>query len=278
MDHPQATATERKLAPWRERGYQIIFESDTPAGRLFDILLIIAIFASVLVVMLDSVDRMRSAYGPLLYNLEWFFTIVFTIEYTLRLMVVRRPWRYARSFFGIVDLLSIIPTYLSLFVGGLQTLLVIRVLRLLRLFRVLKMVHYVAEAQVLITALRASRPKITVFLGAVLAVTTIMGALMYLVEGPKAGFTSIPKGMYWAIVTLTTVGFGDITPRTPLGQALASLLMILGYGVIAVPTGIVSVELARATNTPSLTQACPVCGREGHDSDAAFCKYCGGHL
>jgi voltage-gated potassium channel len=278
MDNTRTDPAPPRLSPWRERGYQIIFEADTPAGRLFDILLIIAIFASVLVVMLESVDRMRLAYGPLLYNLEWLFTILFTIEYALRLIVVRRPLRYARSFFGIVDLLSIIPTYLSLFVGGLQTLLVIRVFRLLRLFRVFKLVHYVAEANVLVRALHASRPKITVFLGAVLSITTIAGALMYLVEGPEAGFTSIPKGMYWAIVTLTTVGFGDITPLTPLGQALASLLMILGYGVIAVPTGIVSVELARATNPPALTQACPTCGREGHDSDAIHCKYCGGTL
>jgi voltage-gated potassium channel len=262
----------------RARLHEIIFESHTPAGRAFDVGLLWAIVLSVTAVMLDSVAHLRAEYGPVLRPVEWLFTVLFTVEYLLRLYAVRYPRRYATSFFGLVDLLAILPTYLSVLIPGAQTLLVVRVLRLLRIFRVLKLVSFLGEAEVLLTALRASRPKITVFLVAVLSTVVIMGAVMYLLEGEESGFDSIPRGMYWAIVTMTTVGFGDITPRTIAGQFIASVLMILGYGIIAVPTGIVSVELAAATRQPLNPQACPGCGAEGHDPDAVFCKRCGTRL
>jgi voltage-gated potassium channel len=263
---------------FRSRLHQIIFEADTPAGKAFDVGLIGCILLSVLLVILESVAELRKTYGSAMVSAEWFFTIAFTIEYFFRLIAVRRPVYYATSFFGIVDLLAIVPTYLSVFVPGTQSLLVIRIFRLLRVFRIFKLAEYLGQAHVLTTALRASRPKIIVFLLAVSATVVTMGALMYLVEGDKSGFTSIPIGIYWAIVTMTTVGFGDITPKTPLGQALASLLMIVGYGIIAVPTGIVTTELARASFPPPTTQACPNCSAQGHDADAKFCKYCGSAL
>ena len=263
------------LAPWRQQLHSIIFEADTPAGKFFDVMVIVCISASVLVVILESVATLRDQYRGLFFTLEWIFTLLFTVEYVLRLLAVRRPLRYAFSFFGIVDLLSIIPTYLALFIPGVQSLIVIRVLRLLRLFRILKMVKYVREATILLTALRASQPKITVFLLTVLSVTVIVGAAMHLIEGPENGFTNIPMSMYWAIVTLTTVGFGDITPQTTPGRFLASILMVMGYGIIAVPTGIVSVELSRATKAYDEANACSGCGQMGHDLDAEYCKYCG---
>ena len=221
---------------------------------------------------------MRLAYGEELRAAEWFFTLLFTVEYGLRLVAVRRPLAYAVSFFGLVDLLSILPTYLSLVLPGAQALLVIRALRLLRIFRILKLAHFVGEARVLKLALRASARKITVFIGTVLVLVLIIGSLMYLVEGEKNGFTSIPMSIYWSIVTLTTVGYGDLAPQTVLGRVLASLVMIMGYGIIAVPTGIVTVELSRARHPAVSGQACPHCGAEGHDHDAAYCKYCGSHL
>ncbi len=262
---------------WRHRLHTIIFEADTPAGRAFDTLLIAAILLSVMIVMLESITHFRAEYAVQLRAAEWFFTFVFTVEYFARLISVRSPSKYARSFFGIVDLLAILPTYLSVFFAGAQSLLVIRVFRIVRVFRVFKLAHYLREANVLSVALRASRPKITVFLITVSATVVSMGSVMYLVEGPENGFTSIPVSVYWSIVTMTTVGYGDISPKTPLGQLLASLLMIVGYGIIAVPTGIVSVEIAKATRAVS-GQACPNCSREGHDIDASFCKFCGGHL
>jgi voltage-gated potassium channel len=255
----------------------VIFESDTPAGRAFDIGLLIAIFVSVVAVMLESVAGIRREYGGVLRAVEWTVTVLFTIEYVLRLVSVDRPWQYARSFFGVVDLLAIAPTYLSLVVPEAHALMVIRAIRLLRVFRILKLAHFLDEAHVLVGALRASRRKITVFLGGIVTIVVIVGALMYLIEGEEHGFTSIPISMYWAIVTMTTVGYGDLAPRTPLGQLLAALLMILGYGIIAVPTGIVSVELAHA-GRPVSRQACPSCGAEGHDADANHCKYCGARL
>lgn len=262
----------------RERAHEVIFEADTRAGRAFDLALIACILLSVAAVMLDSVAAYRARHGELLVAIEWTFTVLFTIEYVVRLLVVLRPLSYALSFFGLVDLLGIVPTYLSLFVAGTESLLVIRALRLLRIFRVLKLAHLVGESQVLLRALSASRPKITVFVGSVLIITVIMGALMYVVEGPAHGFTSIPRGMYWAIVTLTTVGYGDLSPRTDLGQLLASAVMIMGYGILAVPTGIVTVELAAAIRRPVTTQTCPFCTSQGHDLDAVHCKYCGGKL
>jgi len=262
---------------WRERLHEVIFEADTPAGRFFDLALLVAIAFSVAAVLLESVAAIREQYGPTLRIVEWALTIGFTVEYVLRLVAVDRPWRYAVSFYGIVDLLAILPTYLALLLPVTQPLMVIRGIRLLRVFRVLKAAQFLREAELLLTALRASRRKITVFLGGILTVALIMGTLMYVVEGEAHGFTSIPRSLYWAIVTMTTVGYGDIAPRTPLGQLLAAALMILGYSIIAVPTGIVSAELMQAAR-PVSRQACPGCGAEGHDVDAAHCKYCGARL
>lgn len=275
-----ARADEEKPAgmSWRARMHEVIFEADTRMGRAFDVCLLAAIVLSVVAVCLESVASLREAYGPVLRVAEWAFTLAFTVEYALRLAAVRRPWLYARSFLGVVDLLAILPTYLSFLLPGAQSLLVIRALRLLRVFRVFKLVRFVGESRELAAALRASARKIVVFLFTVLTLVLIMGALMYLVEGPARGFTSIPVSVYWAIVTMTTVGFGDIVPATPLGQLLASLLMIMGYGIIAVPTGIVTVGLARVMRESTNTQACPNCGLDGHADDARFCKYCGWKL
>lgn len=263
---------------WRIKLYEIIFEADTPSGKLFDIILIMSIVLSVIAVMLDSVSVIRQNCGDLLYSVEWFFTIIFTIEYALRLLCVGQPIRYATSFFGIVDLLAIVPTYISLFLPGSQYLIVIRVLRVLRIFRVLKLVQYLREATLLMQALRASRRKITIFLFTVLTLTIIFGSAMYLIEGEENGFTSIPRSIYWSIVTLTTVGYGDISPKTGLGQTIAAFIMILGYSIIAVPTGIVTVEMSNAARKEISTQACPECSAEGHDSDAKYCKFCGAKL
>lgn len=271
------TATNERSS-WRLKVHEVIFEADTPAGKWFDVLLILAILISVLLVMLDSVSSIQKIHGQFLLAGEWFFTILFTIEYVLRLLSVGRPGAYASSFFGIVDLMAILPTYLSIFFPGAQYLLVIRILRVLRIFRILKLVQYLGEARMLTQALRASLRKIIVFLVAVLTLVTIFGAFIYLVEDPKNGFTSIPKSIYWAIVTLTTVGYGDISPQTVVGQLISSAIMIIGYGIIAVPTGIVSVELAQAFKRKISTQACLECSAEGHDWDAKFCKYCGARL
>jgi len=269
---------EKSSNRWRSRLHEIIFEADSPAGKLFDVLLILSIVASVILVILDSVTSIRQSYGHLLYLGEWVFTILFTIEYLLRLYSVGRPLSYATSFFGLVDLFAILPTFLSLIFPGAQYLLVIRILRVLRVFRVLKLVQYVSEARVLMQAMRASRRKITVFLFVVMTLVVIFGSLMYVIEDPESGFTSIPQGIYWAIVTLTTVGYGDISPQTGLGQTLAAFIMILGYGIIAVPTGIVTAELAQSYKKAVSTQSCPQCSSEGHDPDAEFCKYCGSIL
>lgn len=268
-------ATAHRL---RDKLHEIIFEADTPAGKVFDILLIVSIVTSVVMVMLDSVGSIRKVYGGLLYLGEWIFTFLFTIEYILRLYCVGRPLGYAVSFFGVVDLLAILPTYLSIFFPGTQYFLVIRVLRVLRIFRVLKLVKYVGETRLLMQALRASRRKITVFLFTVLTLVIIFGSLMYLIEDPDTGFTSIPRSIYWAIVTLTTVGYGDISPRTDFGQALSAIIMIIGYGIIAVPTGIVTAELTQVYKRSVSTQVCRHCSAEGHDTDAKFCKYCGSLL
>lgn len=262
----------------RQRLYRIIFEHDTRAGRAFDIGLLIAILLSVLAVMLDSVASIAARFGPELKAIEWFFTVLFTVEYILRLYSAERPARYVRSFFGIVDFLAIAPTYASLFFPTGRFLLTIRILRVLRVFRVLKLVHFLGEASVLGRALRASRHKIGVFLLTVLAIVVIVGSLMYVIEGPKSGFTSIPLSIYWAIVTMTTVGYGDIAPQTPLGQTLAALLMITGFGIIAVPTGIVTVALGQAARSARPRRTCAVCRRGGHAADAAYCKHCGAEL
>ncbi len=247
-------------------------------GKAFDVLLILVILLSVIAVMLDSVSTIRKVYGDFLYSVEWFFTLLFTVEYILRLLCVGRPIRYATSFFGIVDLAAVVPTYLSLLIPGTQYLLVIRVLRVLRTFRVLKLVHYLGEANLIKEALLASSRKIFVFLFTILTLVVIFGSVLYLIEGEENGFTSIPRSIYWAIVTLTTVGYGDISPKTAIGQVLAAMIMILGYSVIAVPTGIVTVELSLAFTKKISTQACPECSKEGHDTDALYCKFCGAKL
>jgi len=263
-------------ATLKEQLHEIIFEADTPAGKAFDVALLWLILLSVLTVTLESVSSIRAQYGPELRAIEWLFTLLFTGEYVLRLCSLRRPGRYATSFFGVVDLLAVLPTYLSLVVAGTQSLLVIRALRLLRVFRVLKLAKFLGEANFLLAALRASRAKITVFLGTIMAIVLIVAAFMYLIEGEENGFTSIPTAVYWAIVTMTTVGYGDIAPQTVAGRALAAALMFLGYAIIAVPTGIVSAELAGQTKSRKIsTQACPSCSAEGHDHDASHCKYCG---
>jgi voltage-gated potassium channel len=268
----------------RTRTYEIIFEHATTAGKAFDVALILTILASVAVVMVESVQPVRVRYGPDLLALEWIFTLLFTAEYVARLWSVNRPARYALSFFGLVDLFAVLPTYLSLVFPGGQVFIVIRILRVLRVFRVLKLAQYVGEARVLRAAIRASRFKITVFLISVVCITVVVGSLMYLVEGPEAGFTSIPRGVYWGVVTLTTVGYGDIAPQTAPGQALAALVMVLGYGIIAVPTGIWTVELAQQAHRKSSTdqgtigRVCGHCGRVETDPEAAYCRYCGGSL
>ena len=275
-----ATSESGAESGWRQRLWLIIFESNTPAGRAFDVALIVAIVASVVAVTLESVAHIRETHGPLLRGAEWFFTGLFTVEYLLRLICVRRPLRYATSFFGVIDLLAIAPTYLSLFFPGAEAMLVVRFLRVLRIFRVLKLTEYSRESRMLMDALWAGRRKIGVFLLSVVTLMTIVAALMYLVEGPEHGFSDIPTSMYWAIVTLTTVGFGDIAPKTPGGRALASVVMIIGYSIIAVPTGIVTVELARAGRAaPAPPEAaCPKCAQVGHDADARYCKHCGANL
>lgn len=272
---------DKEQAPqWKKKLHEVIFEADTPMGKFFDVVLLWAILISVLAVMLETVDFIRMEYGLLLYIIEWTLTGLFTIEYLLRLISVGKPMKYATSFMGIIDLLSTIPTYIGLFVTGPQYMLVLRTVRLLRVFRILKLRRYVSEAQVLVSAIKSSMAKITVFIGAVIVLVLIMGTVMYIVEGPENGFTSIPYSMYWTIVTITTVGYGDIAPQTALGQTIASFVMLLGYGIIAVPTGIVTSELTRAKNQNKevSTQACPQCSKEGHDKNAKHCKYCGAEL
>jgi len=263
----------------RARLHQIIFEADTFAGRAFDVGLIALIVISVVTVSVESLRGLSQQTQLTLVVVEWVLTAIFTLEFVLRLVAVKRPLAYATSFFGVVDLLAIMPTWIGLLVPGAQALLVVRVLRLLRIFRILKLARFLSEAQTLTRALRASSRKIIVFLLSVATIVVIVGALMFVVEGPANGFTSIPVSMYWAIVTLTTVGYGDIAPRTPLGQTLASFVMILGYGIIAVPTGIVTSELALGNLQHGVsTQSCPSCSLGGHDVDAKFCRVCGAPL
>ena len=267
------------LSPLQEKLHEIIFEAETPAGKAFDVILLILISASILVVMLESVVSLRTQYGRVFDILEWSFTIFFTIEYLLRIYCVSRSWKYIFSFYGIIDLLAILPAYAGLFIANTQSLLIVRALRIMRIFRVFKLGHFMNEGKVITNALKASRAKLTVFLTFVLLIVMIIGSLMYLIEtGPKSDFTNIPRSVYWAIVSLTTVGYGDIAPKTAPGQFLASIVMIIGYAVIAVPTGIVSAEIIKDANQVANTVACMECSAEGHDSDAVYCKYCGTHL
>jgi voltage-gated potassium channel len=259
---------------WKLRLYLIIFESGTRGGKIFDVCLLIAIGLSVTVVMLESVESIRSAYPVLIHSVEWFFTILFSVEYTARLLCVRRPLRYAWSFYGIIDLFAFLPSYIDLFIPTVGYFMTIRVLRLLRIFRILKLAEFMEESETLLTAFYASRRKIAVFISVVLAVVLIMGTVMYLVEGEKNGFNSIPRGVYWAIVTITTVGYGDITPHTVLGRILACFLMIMGYGIIAVPTGIFSMELLQAAQAKG-ARTCGNCQTREADREARFCRRCG---
>ncbi len=259
--------------------HEIIFEADTPMGKLFDIVLLVAIILSVVIVILDSVAPLNEKYGLFFLSVEWVLTILFTVEYVLRIYSVKKPSKYIFSFYGIIDFLAILPTYLSLFVVGSHFLMIIRILRLMRVFRVLKLARYVNAAKSLRVAFNNSKAKIVVFLEFVIALVVIMGSIMYLVEGPENGFTNIPVSIYWAIVTVTTVGYGDIAPHTVFGQALASLLMIVGYAIIAVPTGIISGEIIMGSNKKKQsTQVCQNCLFEDHDFDAKYCKKCGEEL
>lgn len=270
---------EKKPLHWRDRLHETIYESNTPAGKAFDIVLLVCIMFSIVVVMLDSVQSLHQRYNKAFFVIEWGFTILFTIEYILRLISIRKPWMYMTSILGVIDLLAIIPSYLSIFYVGAQSLLVVRSLRLLRIFRIFKLTHFLSEMQYLRSAMVASLKKIAVFMLVVLSLVIILGSVMYLVEGRQNGFTSIPDSIYWAIVTLTTVGYGDISPVTPLGKFIASVIMFIGYGIIAVPTGIVTSEVVMvARDRKDNHQVCPSCGRERHDGDAAFCKWCGARL
>ena len=261
----------------KERIKIMIFGTDTPGGKLFDVVLIITIFLSIISVMLDSVDEYHQKYGYILRVAEWIFTIMFTIEYFLRIYCIRKPVSYIFSFFGVIDLLAVLPTYISLFIPGTEVLQVIRVLRVLRVFRVLKLVQYIGEADLLVKAMVASRRKIFVFLFSLMNIVVILGSIMYLIEGNSSGFSSIPRSIYWAIVTLTTVGYGDISPATNLGQAIAAVIMIMGYSIIAVPTGIVTSEINFVLKKTK-KRDCIVCGKEGFDEEAKFCSTCGSIL
>ena len=278
--HEQAQAEHlgRPLSGWRLRVYTVIFEADTRVGRAFDVGLIVMVLLSVGLVTVESLSGVKDDYRGQLAWIEYFFTAVFTVEYVLRLSCVRHPWRYARSFYGVVDLLAVLPTYLALFAPELYALVDVRVLRLLRIFRIFKLSAYLAEYAMLAHALRASGRKILVFLSVVMMTVLIMGTLMYVVEGPANGFTSIPTSVYWAISTMTTVGFGDITPKTDLGRAIASLMMLLGWGVLAVPTGIVTAEMTVRRQGQATTRSCHECLSEGHLPEARFCRDCGARL
>lgn len=267
--------TDQKNISLQDKIHTIVFESETRGGKLFDLILILAIVLSVVVVLLESEPTIQSTYGPMLYSLEWLFTVIFIFEYLLRIYAVKKPFHYIFSFFGLIDLAACLPTILSLFIPGAQSLLVIRALRLLRIFRIFKLGWYFNEGLVILNALKASRAKISVFLFSVIIIIIISGTLMYLIEGPASGFTSIPTSMYWSVVTLTTVGYGDIAPASTLGRFVASVLMITGYAIIAVPTGIITSELNRKNQRPLYNEACPGCGAQGHEADAIFCHRCG---
>ncbi len=273
------TMQSREKKDWRDRLHETIYESNTRAGKIFDVTLLILIFASILTVVLDSVDRYHEAFGRAFWMLELVFTGLFSIEYILRLIAIRQPHRYVFSFHGIIDLLAIIPGYLSLFFVGAQSLMILRGLRLLRVFRIFKLTQFLTEMKFLGVALRGSMRKISIFMFVVLMLVTIQGSVMYLVESGTNGFDDIPTSIYWAIVTITTVGYGDISPVTPLGKFIASIIMLTGYAIIAVPTGIVTTEMALAVKARREgVQACKNCGREGHDHNAEYCKFCGSKL
>ena len=263
---------------WRDNLRNVVDESKTHFGRAFDVMVFVSIALSVIAVILESIPSVAAIHGPLLRRVEWAITIWFTVEYLMRLITARSPIKYATGFYGIIDLLAVIPTYLSLFIIGSQSLIVFRAFRFLRIFRVFKLIRFVSEASTLMVAMKASRQKITVFMCVVLAIALVMGTLMYMVEGDSAGFRSIPDGIYWAIVTMTTVGYGDLAPHSAMGKLLASFLMLIGYSIIAIPTGIVSVEIAEAHRVGKESRVCPACSRQGHEKEASFCRFCGGKL
>lgn len=267
---------KEKNTLWRARLHEIIYESNTTAGKVFDVLLLLLIISSILIVMFDSINEWHLRFGHLFITLEWIFTVLFTIEYVLRLISIKKPMQYAVSFLGIIDVLAIIPSYLSIFFIGAQSFLVLRALRLLRVFRIFKLTHFLSEMQFLGVAIKGSLRKISIFMLIVLMLVIILGSIMYVIEKGKNGFSSIPDSIYWAIVTITTVGYGDISPATPLGKFVASIIMMMGYGIIAVPTGILTTEMALAVRKKEQKhEVCLQCGKEGHDTDAKYCKNCG---
>ncbi|MCI2228040.1 ion transporter [Polaribacter sp. MSW13] len=273
-------SNSQKNTSWKHRLHEIIYEADTKEGKLFDVILLVAIIASIILVMLESVESFDNKYHNFLNISEWIITILFSIEYILRIVSIKQPFKYIFSFYGIIDLLSTIPKYLSFILVGSYHFAALRALRLLRVFRILKLARYIGASNRLLIALKASRAKIAVFLFFIVIICVILGTIMYMVEGEENGFTSIPVSVYWAIVTMTTVGYGDISPHTPFGQFIASIIMILGYGIIAIPTGIVSSEMTKSNNTTvhTNTQACPNCAKENHKDDAEFCYNCGSKL
>jgi len=270
-----------RIETWRHTLYAVIYQANTPAGRGFDIALIICILASVLTIVLDSVEDISKQHGALLFTAEWVFTAIFTAEYILRIFCIPRPFKYVFSFYGVIDLLAILPSYFSLFMPGSQYLLVIRILRVLRIFRILKLVRFINQSNLLINALLASRLKITIFMFAIITLLVIFGSAMYLIEGPENGFTNIPVSIYWSVVTLTTVGFGDITPKTDLGRGVAAIVMVIGYSIIAVPTGIFTAELSQVMKRQKARadkRICTKCRKSGHEPDANYCRICGEEL
>jgi voltage-gated potassium channel len=268
----------QKQTSWKRELHEIIYEADTPNGKLFDLILLITILASIVLVMLESIDSINDSYGTFLNISEWIITGLFTLEYILRIIAIKKPLKYIFSFYGIIDLLSTIPKYLSLIFIGSHHFAALRALRLLRVFRILKLTRYIGASNKLLIALKASRAKIGVFLFFIIILCVILGAIMYMIEGADNGFTSIPKSIYWAVVTMTTVGYGDIAPQTPFGQFIASIIMILGYAIIAIPTGIVSSEISKTDSIDTNTQSCPNCGIDGHKDGAEFCYSCGTKL
>ena len=273
------TQQHERLSPFREKIHEIIFEADTPMGKTFDVGLILLILFSVFVVMIESVGDLQERYRSVFNVIEYVTTAIFTIEYLLRLYVVRSPMKYATSFFGVIDVLAILPAYLAFFFAGTHFFIVIRALRLMRIFRIFKLGHFMSEGYVIVDAMKSSRTKISIFLFFIMILVTIVGSIMYVIEGEtNESFTSIPRSIYWAIVTMTTVGYGDISPQTAIGQFFSAVVMILGYAVIAVPTGIVSSELIKEANASTNTQACLNCGEDGHDDNANYCKFCGEDL
>jgi voltage-gated potassium channel len=270
MNHPTKN--------WRRKIHEIIYEADTPAGKRFDVILLIIIVISTLAIMLESIATVRAQFGEMLIGIEWIITIIFTVEYLLRLISVGKPMRYIFSFFGLVDLLALLPAYLGLFFVDAHQLAIIRMLRLLRIFRIFKLSRYTWASNVLMLSISQNRGKIIVFLMTMFTIVTILGSLLYVIEGSEHGFESIPLSIYWAIITMTTVGYGDIVPGTPLGKMIASMIMIIGYSIIAIPTGLVSVGIATQGKKEISRQACPDCSREGHDVDALHCKFCGATL